>query len=193
MLIFFSTECMNLLLWIMGPTDEDKEYAQECYELAEQQGVQGIFFTGRVDIREYLGRMDFTILTSISEGQPLTILESYAAHKPVIATDVGNCRELIYGDGDGCGTAGILTHIMNVAEIANAIVELATSPAKRLEMGECGYQRVMQGYQLHQMKEQYVELYKRIGALYSCEWPEEDFDIEKYREKKDGWHWRKTK
>ena len=39
-----------------------------------------------------------TILTSISEGQPLTILESYAAHKPVIATDVGNCHGLVYGE-----------------------------------------------------------------------------------------------
>ncbi len=190
---FASQRVKNLRLWIMGPCDEDKEYAEECYELVEQQGVPGIFFTGRVDIREYLGRMDFTILTSISEGQPLTILESYAAHKPVIATDVGNCRELIYGEGDGCGTAGILTHIMNVAEISNAIVEMAASPAKRLEMGECGYKRIMQRYQLHQMKEQYAELYKKTGALCGCEWPEEPFDIEKHRENKHGRHWRKTK
>ena len=126
--------------------------------------------------------MDFTILTSISEGQPLTILESYAAHKPVIATDVGNCRELIYGEGDGFGTAGILTHIMNVAEISNAIVELATSTAKRLEMGECGYKRLMSRYQLHQMKDTYAELYQTTGAAYGCEWPKEPFDITKIEE-----------
>lgn len=59
-----------------------------------------VVFTGRINIRDYLGRMDVTILTSISEGQPLTILESYAAHKPVIATDVGNCYGLIYGESD---------------------------------------------------------------------------------------------
>ena len=173
----------RLRLWIMGPCDEDEEYAKECFELVEQQGIPGIVFTGRVDIREYLGRMDFTILTSISEGQPLTILESYAAHKPVIATDVGNCRELIYGEDDGCGTAGILTHIMNVAEIANAMVEMATSPAMRKEMGECGYKRLMQGYQLQQMKQKYMELYQKVGEQYKCEWPEEPFDIMKHREK----------
>lgn len=50
----------------------------------------------------------------------MTILESYAAHKPVIATDVGNCRELIYGNNDGFGEAGILTHIMNIEEIAHS-------------------------------------------------------------------------
>ncbi len=174
---FASQRVKNLRLWIMGPCDEDKEYAEECFELVEQQGISGVYFTGRIDIKDYLGKMDFTILTSISEGQPLTILESYAAHKPVIATDVGNCRELIYGEGDGCGTAGILTHIMNVSEIANAIVEMATSPAKRQEMGECGYQRLMSRYQLHQMKEQYMQLYKTVGESYGCEWPEKTFEV----------------
>jgi threonine dehydratase len=68
--------------------------------------------------------MDMTLLTSISEGQPLTVLESYAAGKPVICTNVGCCRELIYGNDDGFGRAGILTHIMNVEEIAAAILSL---------------------------------------------------------------------
>lgn len=173
----------NLRLWIMGPCDEDKEYAQECQELVEQQGINGVYFTGRIDIRDYLGRMDFTILTSISEGQPLTILESYAAHKPVIATDVGNCRELIYGEDDGCGTAGILTHIMNVSEISNAIVEMATSPNMREEMAQCGYKRVMKRYQLQQMKKTYRELYRKMCAKYECDWSEDNFDITKHREK----------
>lgn len=180
---FASQRVKNLRLWIMGPCDEDEEYAQECFELVEQQGISGIFFTGRIDVKEYLGRMDFTILTSISEGQPLTILESYAARKPVIATDVGNCRELIYGEGDGYGTAGILTHIMNVAEIANAMIELATSTEKRLKMGECGYQRLMSRYQLHQMRDQYAKLYQTIGETYGSEWPTEKFDIREDKEK----------
>ena len=167
----------NLRLWIMGPSDEDEEYAEECFEMVEQQKIPDVFFTGRIDVKEYLGRMDFTILTSISEGQPLTILESYAAKKPVIATDVGNCRGLIYGEGDNLGTAGILTHIMNVSEIANAIVELALSPAKRHEMGEIGYNRVQKGYQLYQMKETYKKLYENIGWEYGGVMSEEDFEI----------------
>ena len=177
----FSFACekfSNLRLWIMGPWDEDEEYAQECFELVEQQRIPGIYFTGRIDVRDYLGRMDFTVLTSISEGQPLTILESYAAGKPVIATDVGNCRELIYGDGDGFGTAGILTHIMNVSEIASAIVELANSPKMRREMGECGYRRVVNRYQLFQMREAYKQLYEKVGKEQGCEWPTEEFKLD---------------
>lgn len=159
---FAKEENSSLKLWIMGPCDEDEEYAEECFNLVEALQVKDIVFTGRIDVREYLGRMDFTILTSISEGQPLTVLESYAAHKPVIATDVGNCRELIYGEGDGCGTAGILTHIMNIAELSSAMLELARSSQLRADMGECGYQRVMKRYQIGQMIQAYEEIYREI-------------------------------
>ncbi|MCR5461320.1 MAG: GT4 family glycosyltransferase PelF [Acetatifactor sp.] len=149
----------NLKLWIMGPTEEDEKYAAECYELVEAMGVQDVTFTGRIDVTKYLWQMDFTILTSISEGQPLTILESYAAHKPVIATDVGNCRGLIFGEDDGIGPAGILTHVMNVEEITAALVELATNPQKRLELGENGYRRMMGRYKLTDMQGTYRNIY----------------------------------
>ena len=140
--------------------------------------VRDVVFTGRVDIKEYLGRMDLTILTSISEGQPLTILESYAAHKPVIATDVGNCRELIYGEeGDELGAAGILTHIMNVEEIANAMVDMAKKPSMREHMGEVGYKRVMSGYKLEDMRETYRNIYQKFAKSLRIKWTDEKFSI----------------
>lgn len=164
----------RLRLWIMGPCDEDKEYAEECFQLVEALRVRDIIFTGRVDVREYLGRMDFTILTSISEGQPLTILESFAARKPAIATDVGNCRELLYGEQDGYGTAGILTHIMNVSEIAAAINELAASRQLCEKMGESGYKRVVNRYRVQQMRKAYARIYEQIGWNYGKLWPQEE-------------------
>ncbi|MBP5494150.1 MAG: GT4 family glycosyltransferase PelF [Lachnospiraceae bacterium] len=160
---FAKNEVPNLRLWIMGPTDEDEEYAKECYELVEVMEIEDVIFTGRVNVTDYIGKMDFTILTSISEGQPLTILESFAAKKPVIATDVGNCRELIYGEeDDDAGTAGILCHIMNVEEIAHAMTELALNTEKRYAMGEIGYTRVMNHYRIEMMKDKYDDIYKRM-------------------------------
>ncbi len=168
---FAKEELSALKLWIMGPVDEDEEYAEECFELVEALGVKDVVFTGRINVTEYLGRMDFTLLTSISEGQPLTILEGYAAHKPVVATDVGCCRELIYGN-DGIGTAGILTHVMNVAELSTAMVELGRSKRKREEMGENGYKRVQKSYRIEQMKETYEQIYKKLGSDYNASWPQ---------------------
>lgn len=155
----------NLKLWIMGPTDEDEEYARECFALVEQSGIPNVVFTGRVNVTEYIGGMDMTVLTSISEGQPLTILESYAAKKPVIATDVGNCRGLIYGEGDSFGEAGILTHIMNAEEIAAAITELALHPKKREQMGENGYKRLMSKYRIEDMRENYRKIYWKFEDI----------------------------
>lgn len=174
---FAKEKCEALRLWIMGPCDEDAAYAEECFELVELLQVRDVTFTGRIDVREYLGRMDFTVLTSISEGQPLTILESFAAHRPVIATDVGNCRELIYGEeGDGCGVAGILTHVMNVQEIAAAMLEMARKKALRTNMGECGYRRVCKYYSFRQMQRAYEELYEQVGWEYGRLWPAERYD-----------------
>lgn len=166
-------EAPELKLWIMGPDAEDMEYARECYEYVDYLGVSDIEFTGRIDTREYMGRMDATILTSISEGQPLTMLEGYAAHKPSIATDVGNCRGLIYGERDDAfGVAGILTHVMNVDEIAAAMVFIAKNREQACEMGEVGYKRMMSGFTLSDLKNAYTRLYRELGEEMGLEWQE---------------------
>ena len=174
---FARKQVKNLKLWIMGPTDEDEKYAKECFDLVEALGVKDVVFTGRVNIKDYLGKMDFTLLTSISEGQPLTILESYAAHKPVIATDVGNCRELIYGSKDDFGEAGILTHIMNIEEIANAMVRMAVYENDRERMGEAGYRRVNAFYRIEKMKAVYQEIYQGFAKKHKIPWTEEPFRL----------------
>lgn len=163
-----------LKLWIMGSCEEEPEYAAECRMMAEMMGVTDIEFTGNIDVREYYGRMDMMILTSISEGQPLTILESFAAHKPVIATDVGNCRGLIEGEQDDLGSAGIITHIMNVGEIARAIISMARQASLRQSMGEIGYQRVMARYRTEYMLENYRAIYKDFAASMGLLWEDEN-------------------
>lgn len=150
----------KLKLWIMGPTDEDKEYAQSCFDMVETMGLKDVVFTGRINVKDYLGRMDMTILTSISEGQPLTILESFAVGLPVIATNVGNCYGLVYGEADALGAAGIVTHVMNVSEISRAILYLAHHPEERQKMGEIGRQRVCARYRDTQMRAVYDEIYR---------------------------------
>lgn len=152
----------SLKLWIMGSCEEEDEYAKDCYELVRVMGISDVVFTGKVDVTEYYGRMDIMLLTSISEGQPLTILESFAAHKPVIATDVGNCRGLISGENDDYGEAGIVTRIMHVEEIARAILTLAHDKALRRKMGENGYRRVTSGFRFSYLQEAYRHIYESL-------------------------------
>ncbi len=153
-----------LRLWLMGPDDEDKVYAQECRDLIETLNVEQVELTGRINTAEYIGKMDMSILTSISEGQPLTILESFAVKVPCIATNVGNCYGLIYGEGDDqLGAAGIVVPVMNTNAIADAILKLAASPGARARMGQVGYERLMRKNKLEYMKQTYQDLYLELG------------------------------
>ena len=57
----------NAKFYIMGPTDEDDEYYEECVALVEQLEMKDVIFTGSVNIKDYIGKMDILVLTSISE------------------------------------------------------------------------------------------------------------------------------
>lgn len=162
----------SLKLWIMGPEDEDGEYAEECRELIRSLQAENIVFTGRIQTTEYIGKMDMTILTSISEGQPLTILESFAAKKPCIATNVGNCSGLIYGESDQFGAAGIVVPVLNIKEISEAILTLAGDAEARERMGQIGYRRLMSKYKSEHLVEAYRTIYRELaqkaGAAYEA-------------------------
>ena len=70
---------------------------------------------------------------------------------------------MIHGEGDDTlGDAGILTHIMNTEELAEAMIEIARNPEKRIKMGEIGYERCKAKYQLSQMQQTYRDLYNKI-------------------------------
>ena len=176
----------KLKLWIMGSWDEDEEYARECFELVRSMNIPDVEFTGRINVKDYLGRMDMLLLTSISEGQPLSILEGFAAKRPHIATNVGNCRGLIYGEGDGLGAAGIVVPVMNIEKISRAICEMAEDLEKTKEMGEIGYRRVCAKYRIEDMKRVYTDTYKELAEKAGVKWPEKNVVIEKEEVGKSG-------
>ncbi|WP_281886205.1 GT4 family glycosyltransferase PelF [Paenibacillus sp. YYML68] len=156
-------EVPNAELIVMGPTEEDKQYYRECLELVDLLGIEDVTFTGSVNIKEYLGRMDLMLLTSISEGQPLAILEGLAAGKPFVSTDVGGCRELLYGRNDSYGQAGYVVPVMNDEELAKAIIRLCRNEQERIRMGLNGRNRVLNDYTHEQFISKYEELYDELG------------------------------
>lgn len=153
---------LNAKLHILGGID-DMEYFVECEKLVKQLQIQDLYFVGIVNTLEYMEKLDFTILTSISEGQPLSILESFAAQRPCVATDVGCCRELIEGnENDKLGHAGICVPPMNKDELAQAMFHLCTNVEERLRMGEVAKQRVKQYYTHEISIKKYRDLYHEV-------------------------------
>ena len=158
----FHELCMmrdNVRLHILGGVD-DEEYANECYELVSQLGLKNLRFVGQVDVIEYMRKLDFTVLTSISEGQPLSVLESFAAGRPVVTTDVGCCRQLIEGEEDDhCGVAGFYVPPMHREGLAYALNRMCESRDERIRMGLIGRERVDRYFRHPMMIEKYNSLY----------------------------------
>lgn len=118
----------DIRAFIIGPQDENADYYQECLTLVQMLGLeQNIVFTGQVNVEEYLPQIDLLVMTSISEAQPLVMLEAGAAGIPIVATDVGASREIIEGVADEepkLGAGGIVTPLASPAATADAIYTL---------------------------------------------------------------------
>ncbi len=150
-------------LFIAGPED-DKKYARECYDLVELLGVKDITFTGPIDVVEYMVNFDFTVLSSVSEGMPLSVLESFAAGRPCVTTDVGNCRELLskVAEDDDFGSSGICVPPMDIPSLTNAMAAMCLRPEKRYEMGIAARNRVAKYFRHEDMIEKYLKVYDEV-------------------------------
>lgn len=151
-------------LYLIGPYDEDIEYYEECLKLVKNLSLEdNIEFTGKVDIKKYLKKLDLLVLTSISEGQPLVILEGMACEIPFVATDVGACRELLEGKkDDDIGLSGIITTPVSPRDTANAIIKLIKDKNLRIQMSQNGRKRVEKYYTNKMFIEKYNEVYESL-------------------------------
>jgi glycosyltransferase involved in cell wall biosynthesis len=151
---------------IIGPAEEDAAYARRCRQLVErlERGGQ-IRFVGPKPPSEIYRDLDLVVLTSFSEGQPLVILEAYAAGIPVVASDVGACREMIEGrtpPDRALGPSGIVCPVATPKATAAAMVRLARDAPLRQRMGLAGRKRVTSFYQRRAMLDAYRRLYESL-------------------------------
>ncbi len=157
-----AAQAVELELWIVGPEDEDQAYAARCRDLVKALQLDDrVKFLGRRDVREIYPELDVVLLTSLSEGQPLVIIEAHAAGLPCIATDVGACRELLEGRGTdrALGASGIVTRVANPEDTAGALVRMARSERLRQQMGRAGRARVAAHYRIGDVIDRYDSLY----------------------------------
>lgn len=152
--------------WIAGPEEEDPEYSGECKALVASLGLgNSVRFLGMQQVDALFPQIGLTVLSSISEALPLVLLESMAAGVPVVATDVGACREMIEGrDADDCaaGTCGAVVRIADPDALARAAIELLSDPARWHSAQQVGQARVVRYYRDSQMFDAYRDLYRTL-------------------------------
>lgn len=153
-------------LYIFGPLEEDPTYVTECRELIKDLQLQNyVTLTGKVNVQSRLEEVDLLLLTSISEGQPLAILEGMAAGIPFVATNVGDCEHLLIGSGEDIyGEAGQVVPPVNPRKLAEKIESYIQHPSLLRTHGENGYYRVHKYYQLSTVIEKYQSLYMEVGG-----------------------------
>lgn len=154
--------------WIAGPEDEAPEYAQECRDLVTSLGLaNNVKFLGFQKIPDLLPKIGLVVLSSISEALPLVLLEGYAAGVPGVSTDVGSCRQLIYGNDaadQAIGASGRIVGIADPEALAHAAIELLGDADAWYAAQTAAIKRVETYYTLEMMIGQYREVYQRAMA-----------------------------
>jgi glycosyltransferase involved in cell wall biosynthesis len=154
--------------WIAGPTEEDQTYVEECGNLVASLGLgRSVKFLGFQKMEELLPRIGVMVLSSISEGLPLVILESYAGGVPVVATEVGSCRQLIQGldaEDRALGASGRVVGIADPEALAAAAIALLSNPDEWRSAQEAGIRRVERYYSQELMIGCYREIYEKALA-----------------------------
>jgi glycosyltransferase involved in cell wall biosynthesis len=150
--------------WIIGGADEDSSYDVECRLLVESLGLgQRVQFLGHRNVAEVLPGLGLLMLTSISEAQPLAILEALAAGVPCVATDVGACREQIEGttpEDQALGLAGRVVPFADHEALSRAAIELLTDTRAWASCQAVGIARVEKYYDERRMLEAYRSVYR---------------------------------
>jgi L-malate glycosyltransferase len=125
-------------------------------EQARRPGLAGrvIFLGRRADVAALLPLFDVFVLSSTSEGLPLTVLEAMAAGLPCVSTSVGAVPEAVVE-----GQTGLLVPTGDSDRMAAALIRLLRDPGLRRQLGGAGQRRARAEFDLKSMTRRYEDLY----------------------------------
>jgi sugar transferase (PEP-CTERM/EpsH1 system associated) len=126
-----------------------------CDELCLRPHVRFLGF--RHDIDALLQQADLFVLSSVTEGLSISLLEAMAAGLPIVATDVGGNSELVTR-----GVTGVLVPSRDPRLFAEAILEMLKDPTRAAQMGTAGRRRVEEHFDLRQVAAKYAQIYEDL-------------------------------
>ncbi|RNC85455.1 MAG: DUF3492 domain-containing protein [Balneola sp.] len=153
-------EITDVQFIVYGSLDVDKDYVSKCEELIKELNVGDHFRFGGFHDKPSMvfNEGDISILTSISEGFPYTVIESMSCQRPVVATDVGGIKDAL----EGCG---VLCKPRDPRAIADGVIKLLKDTNLRLELGKKSREKVLLNFTTKKSVDSYLESYKRLMVL----------------------------
>ncbi len=151
-------EVPDLKVIVYGSLRADPLYVQECRDLVAELGLEEHFEFGgfHSEPHRIYTEGDISLLSSISEGFPYTVLESMACGVPVVATDVGGVREALEG-------VGIIVPPKDPEAFAAGMVRLLTDHNLRLTLGRRGRETVLARFRISATVEGYRTAYRQMA------------------------------
>lgn len=143
---------------VYGSLTCDPEYTATCQKLIHSLELETtVYLVGLHPHPELIYRQgDLTVLSSVSEAFPFTVLESMACGRPVVATDVG-------GVGEAIGYAGLTVPPRSPTDLARAIQTLLDDPERRQSLGIESRRRAMRHFQITHLLEAYNQVYTQLA------------------------------
>jgi glycosyltransferase involved in cell wall biosynthesis len=144
---------------LLGFKDSQNPNAVSEEQLALWQEKGWVTFWGSSsDVRGPLALADCVVLPSYREGTPRTLLEAAAMGRPLVATDVPGCREVVRH-----GLNGLLCRPRDAQDLANQMQAILQMPAEQLaQMGQVSRQYVEERYDEQRVIDAYLQVLDEI-------------------------------
>jgi len=116
-------------------------------------------YGSRSDVKTFLHAADAFLLTSVSEGIPLTLVEAMAAEIACVATDVGGIPDVIEHE-----QSGLLAPAGDALALARYLARLADDTTLRSRIAGRGHRRAIDSFSDDAMHLQYQRLYLELAG-----------------------------
>lgn len=120
---------------LLGQADADSPTAIKREDVVawEREGLLSYLGVAK-DVRPFIQSADCVVLPSYREGLPRTLLEASAMAKPVVATDVPGCRDVVVD-----GVTGYMCRVKDASDFADKMERMVrVGPGERSVLGEQG-------------------------------------------------------
>lgn len=142
----------SLRLWIVGDGTERIRLQNAAANLGIKDQVT--FWGQQLDVARFFSAADTFIMSSVSEGLPMSLLQAFSIGVPAIVTDVGGMAEVVR-----MTRGGIVTPPGDVNAMANTILQMRTDPEARLSLSRFAADGFRDHFSLERMAEAYMQLY----------------------------------
>lgn len=155
----FSKNHPEARLVVLGDRDDQNPASISEQDLSRYQDNPAILFAGfQSDVRSYIRESSVLLLPSYREGVPRTLLEALSTGRPIIATDVPGCREVVEH-----GVNGLLVPVKNAHALAQAMEEFYhMDQISRIKMGRKSRELAESKFSTRIINEQYLNEIQRI-------------------------------